>query len=70
MLKDQPWIHFAPEMLLEWKQAKDEGRDVRLLKAICEEIAKRSKTENQDEIAKSLKAQLDNAPVIKGYPFI
>jgi ADP-ribosylglycohydrolase len=70
MLKDQPWIHFAPEMLLEWKQAKDEGRDVRLLKSICEEIAKRSKTENQDEIAKSLKAQLDNAPIIKGYPFI
>jgi ADP-ribosylglycohydrolase len=70
MLKDQPWIHFAPEMLLEWKQAKDEGRDVRLLKSICEESAKRSKTENQDEIAKSLKAQLDNAPIIKGYPFI
>jgi len=70
MLKDQPWIRFAPEMLLEWKQARDEGRDVRLLKAICEEIAKRAQTENQEEIAKSIKAQLDNAPIIKGYPFI
>ncbi|NTW96558.1 MAG: ADP-ribosylglycohydrolase family protein [Erysipelotrichaceae bacterium] len=70
MLKDQPWIRFAPEMLLEWKQARDEGRDVRLLRAVCEEIAKRAKTENQEEMAKSLKTQLDNAPVIKGYPFI
>jgi ADP-ribosylglycohydrolase len=70
MLKHQPWIHFAPEILLEWKQSKDEGHDVRLLKSICEEIAKRAKTENQEEIAKSLKAQMDNAPIIKGYPFI
>jgi len=70
MLKDQPWIKFAPEMQLEWKQASDEGRDVRLLKAVCEEIAKRSKTEDTEEMAKAMKIRLDHAPLIKGYPFI
>lgn len=70
MLKDQPWIWFAPEMQLEWKQAKDEGRDVRLLRAVCDEVAKRAKTENKDEMARALKIQLDNAPKVKGYPFI
>ena len=63
MLKDQPWILFAPEMLLEWKQARDEGRDVRLYRPLCEEIAKRSKIENKEEMARSLKTQLDNAPM-------
>jgi len=70
MLKDQPWIRFAPEMLLEWKQAKDEGRDVRLLKPICEEIAKRAATEDNEEMAKAMKVRLDLAPMVKGYPFI
>ena len=70
MLKDQAWIRFAPDMLLEWKQARDEGKDVRLYRPLCEEIALRSKTENKDEMAKSLKNQLDNSPIIKGYPFI
>jgi ADP-ribosylglycohydrolase len=70
MLKDQPWILFAPEMLLEWKQARDEGKDVRLLKAVCEEVANRARTENKEEMAKALKIRLDNAPMIKGYPFI
>jgi len=70
MLKDQPWIRFAPEMLLEWKQARDEGRDVRLLKPICEEIAKRAQTEDKEEMAKAMKVRLELAPMVKGYPFI
>jgi len=70
MLKNQPWILFAPDMVLEWKQARDEGRDVRLLRAVCEEIAKRAKTESMEEMAKAMKVQLDNAPMIKNYPFL
>ncbi|KAF0227652.1 MAG: ADP-ribosylation/Crystallin J1 [Erysipelotrichaceae bacterium] len=70
MLEHHAWIHFAPELVLEWKQAQDEGRDVKLLRAICEEVAKRSITENKTEVAIAIKAQLDNAPMIKGYPFI
>lgn len=70
MLKEQPWILFAPEMLLEWKQAKDEGRDVDFLRTKCEEVVSRSKTDNVEELAKSLKRQLDSAPMVQGYPFV
>jgi hypothetical protein len=38
MLIHQPWVHFAPDMITEWEQCLDEGRDVASLKALCEEI--------------------------------
>jgi ADP-ribosylglycohydrolase len=69
MLKEQPWILFAPEMLLEWKQARDEGRDVDFLRTKCEEVVSRSKTDNVEELAKLLKIQLDSAPMVQDYPF-
>ena len=40
MLKDQPWIFIAPEMMTEWTQCMDEGLDVEKFRAVCEEIAK------------------------------
>lgn len=38
MLRKQSWMKYDIELMLEWKQAKDEGRDVNHLKDICEQV--------------------------------
>ena len=60
MLIYQPWVHFAPDMITEWEQCLDEGRDVASLKALCEEISRRGSAWDDvaDQTAKQMKPSI------------
>lgn len=67
MLIHQPWVHFAPDMITEWEQCLDEGRDVASLKALCEEISRRGAA--WDDVADQTAKQMQNAPMRADYAF-
>lgn len=69
MLEHQKWMYYPEDLVTEWKQAKDEGKDVDHLKAMCETVSKQPRsadfTAPADEIAK----KIAEAPVVEGYPY-
>ena len=70
MLKDLPWIHYPPELMLEYQQALDEGREVEYLKEVCEKTAARAATTDCEGLARELREALLSAPVRPDYPFV
>ena len=51
MLQKQGWMRYDTELMFEWKQARDEGRDVEHLKELCQQVAGAAKDESYKEIA-------------------
>jgi ADP-ribosylglycohydrolase len=70
MLQEQKWMKYDVALMLEWQQAKDEGRDVEYLRELCELVASAAKTEPFNDIAQAIRNKLINAPVLPGYPFV
>jgi len=64
------WLRYDAEIMMEWKQARDEGRDVEYLRDICEQVSKAAKDKPFDEVAQAIRNKLINAPVLPDYPFI
>ena len=69
MLGKQMWMKYAPEMLVEWKQMMDEGKNVEHLRKKCEEIVEQSKTTDCEEAALEIFRQMENAPKRSDYPY-
>ncbi len=70
MLEKQNWIHFEDDMLIEWRQAKDEGRQVDSLKEACEQLTKQPRSPAKTNTAAELFEKLNNAAVDKAYPYV
>jgi len=70
MLEKQMWIKYAPDIMLEWRQLKEEGREVEPFRGQCEKIAEDSKTADCEAAAKALAGQMAIAPMRKGHPYI
>ncbi len=69
MLEKQKWMNYSLELSLEWKQARDEGKDVDDLKEICEFISKKAETEDCKKLAIEISNKLINAPVKEDFAF-
>ena len=67
MLKHQPWIHYAPDMMTEWMQCMEEGLDVESYRPICEKIA--ASPAGWDTLAWEIAEKMHAAPVREGYPY-
>ena len=52
MLEKQAWIKLAPEMMIAWQQALDEGKDVEQYQSACERIVEESKKQDMEKIMK------------------
>ena len=65
MLKDQPWIKLAPDMMAEYEQCVMEGLDVEAYKSACQLCVS---TKNE-ALAKDLYEAMNSAPTIEGYAF-
>ena len=69
MLEKQYWMNYATELMTEWKQCRDEGRDVAGLEEACREISALAGISDCRELAVKLREQLVNAPVAENYPY-
>jgi len=70
MLQGQKWMKLDKALMVEWRQAKDEGRDVDDLRALCEQVSKAAQTKPYDEIAQAIREKLIHAPLLPDYPYI
>lgn len=70
MLQKQGWMRYDTELMFEWKQARDEGRDVEHLKELCQQVAGAAKDESYKEIAQGIRQKLINAPVLPDHPYV
>ncbi len=58
MLEKQPWIAFAPDMLVEWQQCVEEGLDVADCQEACREMAEQPAAQSEaDALAKTMHAR-------------
>lgn len=69
MLERQSWIKYAPEMMVEWRQMMEEGKDVEGLKERCEQLAVLSRTQNCEAEALEVGRRMAQAPMREGYPY-
>jgi ADP-ribosylglycohydrolase len=67
MLEKQSWIHFEDDILVEWQQAKDEGRFVDDLKERCTEISKLERSQEKIEAADEMLKLISESPVSDSY---
>lgn len=70
MLEKQHWMNYAADLMTEWKQCRDEGRDVAGLEETCREISALAGREECRELAVKLRERLVNAPVAADYPYM
>lgn len=70
MLEKQQWMSYAKDLFIEWKQAKDEGKDVDELKEVCQQISQLAQKEACTEIAITIREKLLNAKLNENYPYI
>jgi ADP-ribosylglycohydrolase len=70
MLEKQPWINYPGELLIEWIQAKDEGKLVDHLKAICTEVSKFTNQADFSKIADEIRQMIERAHIDENYPYI
>lgn len=69
MLEKQNWMKYAPDILTEWQQMKDEGKDVDRYRQICEKAAATPEAENAEEYARMIFREMKEMPVRADYPF-
>ena len=69
MLEKQDWIRYAPEIMKEYQQLHDEGRDVAPYRASCEALAAMPWSPACETMADALYAQMSQAPMRQDYPY-
>lgn len=69
MLEKQSGMNYALQLADEWKQCKDEGRQIDDLKGLCEEISSRAETEDLYDEALKIREKLIGAPIESNYPY-
>ena len=67
MMKQQPWIRFAPELFTEWLQCNNEGLDVADLQTLCAEAARIP--DMTDEVAEGISRIMHARPIRKDFTF-
>ncbi len=70
MLKEQMWMKLAPDILTEWRQMMDEGRDVAHFREMCERIADLSQSADCEELAAKAADLMDKAPMREDHPYV
>lgn len=70
MLKNQMWMKYAPDMMTEWQQMMEEGRDVAKYREVCERILTLSETEDCEAMALETAKKMAAAPLRADYPYI
>ena len=70
MLKNQMWMKYAPDLLTEWRQMMEEGKDVAHYKEICEQIVKLSEMEDCEAAALEIAKQMADAPMREDYAYV
>ncbi len=69
MLENQMWMRYAPDMVTEWRQMTEEGRDVARFRELCGRIAALSESEDCEKLALDTAEQMRRAPMRKDYPY-
>lgn len=75
MLRHQPWITLAKEMMLEYEQCVMEGRDVKTYESTCREIAALASADSYadakiEEAAEKLCEKMNSEPISSDFGFI
>jgi len=71
MLNEQPWIKYSTDIHQDWKQACDEGKDVRHLEDECLRVTSLSNDDtDKDSLATNLYKKLYLAKVDESYSYI
>ncbi len=69
MLKTQMWMKLAPDLLTEWQQCMEEGKDVESLLTRCEEVTRCAQTEEREAEALAIAEKMAAAPLRTDYPY-
>lgn len=70
MLEKQNWMKYAPDLLTEWRQLMEEGKDVEVFHKICEEIVALSAREDCEEAALAVYQAMAQASMRENYPYV
>lgn len=70
MLEKQMWMKYAPDMITEWQQMKEEGKDVEHFYAECERLVELSETLDCEADAMALLKKMEAAPMQVDYPYV
>lgn len=62
-------MRYAPDLLTEWRQLDEEGKDVAHYKELCEQITKLSQKENCETLALEVAKLMAQAPTRADYPY-
>ena len=63
------WINYANDLIIDYIQSKDEGKDVEKYKQECEAVSKMPKGKKRDMLADGLYHKLKEAPLIEGFKY-
>ena len=69
MLEHQAWMKLAPDIMIAWQQAMDEGKAAELYQSDCKRIAEESKIQDMEKEAAAMEDVLLSAPVRGDYPY-
>lgn len=69
MLKNQAWLRTQTDLMIEWQQAVDEGKDVAYLEEACRQVGQCAAFGGMDGLAEELRLALLAAPVRGDYPY-
>lgn len=69
MLEKQSWMKYAPDLMTEWQQLWEEGKDIQVYHTACEEMVKLAETQDCEEAAWALAKQMMAAPVREDYNY-
>ena len=63
------WNSYAPYLMIDFKQALDEGKDVEGMREIVTAVSRYKQDGNKEALADVLYQMMYNAPQIKGYAY-
>lgn len=70
MLKSQMWMKYAPDLVTEWRQMMEEGKDVARFEGGCREITALSEKQDCDAVAMEIEKQMAAAPMREDYAYV
>lgn len=69
MLEKQEWLKYAKDIVCEWEQCRDEGRQVDDMKELCIGIREMAQKEDCDALARAVAKHMQSRPVDSSYPY-
>lgn len=63
------WMDYSQGIIIEWRQAMEEGKDVADMEALCELISKHTDAEGYAPIADAVLTRMQNAKLRADYPY-